>query len=306
MVFINNFTNSRNLSDIKYFYDNFGATNLNFLFDGFAEGSTEWSVPKKAAPGDIILFMCAKEARNNLGMATSHIPDDFNEGFRNFVDQQKVLYKKYSGHILGFGEVFSDPEYDEADRRYYSKINQLSQFPAPIHIDDFRSFITISRTSAITVINEDQWERLKWTVNQKNPQFFDNVTAPDKDVLDREFDAAVNKEQEKSLDKLQKAAEKKDSKPTASTVQAKVYHRDPTIAAYVKKRANGQCQLCGMKAPFEDQNGLPYLECHHLEWLSKGGEDSLDNCVALCPNCHRRMHILNDRKDIDYLKSKNK
>ena len=91
--------------------------------------------------------------------------------------------------------------------------------------------------------------------------------------------------------------------PTVSNVQTRIYHRDPTIVAYVKKRANGCCELCGQKAPFDGQNGDPYLECHHMDWLSKGGMDSAENCVALCPNCHRRMHILNDQADINTLKA---
>jgi len=24
--------------------------------------------------------------------------------------------------------------------------------------------------------------------------------------------------------------------------------------------------------------------------LSEGGEDTLENAIALCPNCHRKMH----------------
>ena len=40
-----------------------------------------------------------------------------------------------------------------------------------------------------------------------------------------------------------------------------------------------------------------------MDWLSKGGMDSAENCVALCPNCHRRMHILNDQADINTLKA---
>ncbi len=28
-----------------------------------------------------------------------------------------------------------------------------------------------------------------------------------------------------------------------------------------------------------------------------GGDDSLDNTVALCPNCHRKMHVVNDEND---------
>ena len=37
-------------------------------------------------------------------------------------------------------------------------------------------------------------------------------------------------------------------------------------------------------------------------WLSQGGQDSIENTVALCPNCHRKMHIINDQADVAKLK----
>jgi len=61
----------------------------------------------------------------------------------------------------------------------------------------------------------------------------------------------------------------------------------------VKKGAHGRCDLCAMTAPFMTSKGKPYLECHHVTPLAKGGGDTIDNAVALCPNCHRKMHSLN-------------
>lgn len=80
-------------------------------------------------------------------------------------------------------------------------------------------------------------------------------------------------------------------------------YRDPYISTYAKRRANGICQLCKIRAPFNSSDGTPYLESHHVVWLSAGGADSIDNIVALCPNCHKKMHIINDIKDVEYLKS---
>ena len=82
-----------------------------------------------------------------------------------------------------------------------------------------------------------------------------------------------------------------------------IYERDPDIVEYAKRRANGFCELCGNNLDFLDKDGRPFLETHHIEWLSKGGEDTIENTVALCPNCHRRMHVKNDLSDIEKLKS---
>ncbi len=300
MIYITNFNSSRHLSDIKDLYDKYKATNINFLIDDFESGKTIWSVPRNAHPGDVAIFMCAKEARHNLGMATSSIPDDYSDDFRAFVIKQKELYKKYSGFIIGYGMVASKPE--DKDGWIRSDIDNLVRFEHPIYIDEFREFISISRTNSFTFINDEQWGRLKWVINQVNPNVFADIIIPDINVLEDEFEEAVKKAYTKSEDVLRKEAERNSSQSKSNTVKTKVYYRDPIIAAYVKKRAKGHCQLCGNKAPFDDKNGYPYLECHHIDWLSNGGVDSIENCVALCPNCHRKMHVINDPNDICKLK----
>lgn len=102
-------------------------------------------------------------------------------------------------------------------------------------------------------------------------------------------------------DKLKKLAEDHSGKSISKKTTTEAYVRNPYIAQYVKRRANGKCQLCNQSAPFKDQFGEPYLESHHVVWLSNGGEDSIKNAVALCPNCHRKMHIVNDPDDVAML-----
>jgi 5-methylcytosine-specific restriction enzyme A len=85
---------------------------------------------------------------------------------------------------------------------------------------------------------------------------------------------------------------------------SRTYDRDPYVSEYVKRRANGICDLCGNPAPFQDKKGRPYLESHHITWLSKGGEDTINNTVALDPSCHRKMHVLDLEDDVKKLFSK--
>jgi len=82
------------------------------------------------------------------------------------------------------------------------------------------------------------------------------------------------------------------------------FTRNEYIREFVLLRAEGICELCENKAPFFDKYGNPFLETHHVEYLSKGGKDSIENVVALCPNCHRRIHNLKLESDIDFLKQK--
>ena len=70
------------------------------------------------------------------------------------------------------------------------------------------------------------------------------------------------------------------------------YNRDPNIVAGALLRAKGVCQGCFQEAPFErSSDGSLYLEVHHIKPLSEGGADSFDNVCALCPNCHKLLHL---------------
>lgn len=81
------------------------------------------------------------------------------------------------------------------------------------------------------------------------------------------------------------------------TTETVVYYRDPYLKQMVKRIAEGKCQFCGSDAPFVDKQGQPYLEAHHVKRLADGGKDAIDNMVAICPNCHRKVHVLNDELD---------
>ena len=90
-----------------------------------------------------------------------------------------------------------------------------------------------------------------------------------------------------------------ETKRTERTVHT--YTRNAEVVKTTKFRAKGICQLCGNPAPFLDSKGLPYLEVHHILWLSRGGKDDTTNAVALCPNCHTKMHIVDDPVDVNFL-----
>jgi 5-methylcytosine-specific restriction protein A len=69
------------------------------------------------------------------------------------------------------------------------------------------------------------------------------------------------------------------------------FRRNPDVIVAVLRRAKGTCEKCGKKAPFaRKSDGSPYLEVHHWEPLAMGGEDTVENSGALCPNCHRECH----------------
>ena len=85
------------------------------------------------------------------------------------------------------------------------------------------------------------------------------------------------------------------------TAVATMRKRNPYLAEMAKRRARGVCQLCGNSLDFHDSAGRPYLEAHHIVPLAKDGADAITNMTALCPNCHRKMHIVGDQADIEKL-----
>lgn len=114
-------------------------------------------------------------------------------------------------------------------------------------------------------------------------------------------DLVINEETE--LNDYIKLSEKElldkiKSKSTENNVilsQVKRYSRNLYIVAYALNRAKGICELCKKEAPFIKEDGSPYLEVHHIIPLSENGSDSLENVIAICPNCHRELHFGNNR-----------
>jgi 5-methylcytosine-specific restriction enzyme A len=69
------------------------------------------------------------------------------------------------------------------------------------------------------------------------------------------------------------------------------FKRSPYVVAEVLHRAAGVCGSCQKAAPFaRKKDGAPYLEVHHRRQLAHGGEDTVANAIAVCPNCHRELH----------------
>ena len=85
-------------------------------------------------------------------------------------------------------------------------------------------------------------------------------------------------------------------KPVPVDRATKQYARSPEVVAFVRQEANGLCELCAEAAPFTNEDGVPFLEVHHVVPLAEGGPDTVENAVAICPNCHRRLHYSGDRQ----------
>jgi 5-methylcytosine-specific restriction protein A len=95
-----------------------------------------------------------------------------------------------------------------------------------------------------------------------------------------------------------------DESPAPYSMKGRRMHNAPEKdLKSAQCKTKGICQLCNQPAPFCNKNGEPYLETHHIHSRSQGGDDTSENTVSLCPNCHRKMHILNLPADVAKLKN---
>ena len=67
-----------------------------------------------------------------------------------------------------------------------------------------------------------------------------------------------------------------------------VYDRDQAHVRELKQKYQGRCQICD-SVPFNGSFGN-ISEGHHIQWLCRGGSDTLDNMMLLCPNHHAAVH----------------
>lgn len=109
--------------------------------------------------------------------------------------------------------------------------------------------------------------------------------------IEEEFDTKVAASRKLSPAQRRERLASAPQKPTKIEVRTTAFRRNPDVAAEVLSRADGFCEGCRLPAPFlRAADGSPYLELHHVVRLAIGGDDTVENALALCPNCHRKAH----------------
>jgi len=123
----------------------------------------------------------------------------------------------------------------------------------------------------------------------------DFIKAPEKlslSEMSEKFSKEIIKAQSLSHEERLKHLSSFSRKPKKVEVTTLIFMRNQYVVAEVLARAGGVCEYCKNPAPFNRlSDGSPYLEVHHEIRLSDGGEDTVDNAIALCPNCHRKKHF---------------
>jgi 5-methylcytosine-specific restriction enzyme A len=110
--------------------------------------------------------------------------------------------------------------------------------------------------------------------------------------LEAEFNRAVANSMHDSSAERQKRLANAEQIPPRIQVLSYAYRRNPDVVAEVLSRAQGKCEICKADAPFlRASDNSPFLEIHHTLPLADGGKDAVENAQAVCPNCHRKMHL---------------
>lgn len=113
--------------------------------------------------------------------------------------------------------------------------------------------------------------------------------------------ASFNAQVKSNKPKKKPSGSKNPNKHHNRTTQ---YERDPKVVAWVLNNSNYICECCSKDSPFVKNDGTKYMEVHHLRRLADGGSDTIENCVAICPNCHRELHFgVNSKKLLDTIYS---
>jgi 5-methylcytosine-specific restriction enzyme A len=154
-----------------------------------------------------------------------------------------------------------------------------------------------------TQLDENNDKRKVWVFPLKIINDIQTIT--DIKILDSILKKKERNARRLSDERIEGLAKSGSGKINNRKVTTNYYERNVYVSEFAQRKAAGICQLCKKAAPFHRKDNSPFLESHHIVWLSKGGEDTIENVVAVCPNCHRKLHILNKQKDIEKLSNVN-
>mgnify|MGYP003835810837 CR=1 FL=1 len=216
---------------------------------------------------------------------------------REYVDtgDRRVLFEALTDHVKGFETILqalsrgyrSDEEIQAQLRAYYPGYT-LPQAVVGRHLEWLEAIGVIEQHGDHYVPTAFGQEITRESVSG---EWLDETASSGGEGT---TDGA--RESEKDSERLSLLREKAEQDAT-STVSTSVntrgvteYDRSDNVRAYVMERADGECEGCGEPAPFVNRDGDAYLHAHHVLELSAGGPDSPETVIALCPNCHYRVH----------------
>lgn len=181
-------------------------------------------------------------------------------------------------------------------RNYLSNPLLIDRLPSDLD----KRFLTGPRPGSIR-LSDDDFQKILTSLKETE----ETLRIPSWADCVQSDQAAEDEARELGYEELrQKALAAGENSPERQMAASYYYVRNKYVSAYVKRASKGYCDLCHKLAPFNNKDGTPYLECHHVVMLSDQGTDTVNNAVALCPNCHRQVHLLKCPSDNDRLRDR--
>ncbi len=238
--------------------------------------------------------------KKGYGFSVEGKRDKIEIGSLVFVIQKLKTEKKYQ--LCGLYEI--DRHYDALSNQYPFRL----ALKCIVKLEPYINIDTVKFSALLPEVNQgfNSWSKFHKHFCSRGISFnnklnedviaaltslLPNSTLTLTDALE-ELDKAVKVSSSLSSKERLKRLRKAPKQPDRITVTTTAFKRNPDVIVETLIRAKGICERCKKKAPFvRKSNGEPYLEVHHVTPLSIGGEDTLENTLALCPNCHRDLHF---------------
>lgn len=218
--------------------------------------------------------------------------------FNHFVGMWEIKFGKRSLGIIAsakFGEDYGNAWIEKDTKLKYilqkvdgrdTQVSKLAQTTEKLPIYVFEN-LEDNQYKFLGIFEKESSEK-DFLILRKSPQKEKPILA-NKYLLD--FDHKVEEGLNDTLPNLLQRLAKWENDTDDKYVVVRQIKRNPYVKSFALLRANGVCERCSQKAPFVKQDQSPYLEVHHIIMLSENGDDSINNTIALCPNCHRQLHF---------------
>ena len=178
---INNISFPKSIGQLEKIIYEHGCYNVEDVINEAVNGHTIWTVPRNSVVGDVVLYFHAKTAIQwirKLETATKTLDQNAHDVslIKGWLKRARDLYNTYGGKIFAIGRISSRPEEDSFGEshhwsgRIYAKVEDIHILNNPVDIVDFKSFILVSRQSAITPLPSKEFEKLKQIIASNNPE----------------------------------------------------------------------------------------------------------------------------------------
>lgn len=215
------------------------------------------------------------------------------QGVRQLEWESAMRASTASDFIRNLRQMVNGDEYQrtlsiEATNFYLDAIRQ--DFDGKIYLNALKSLERhLDYYEALATGHKQPGQR-KLLAARKSEFAFDQPVV-DFEVLSDALEVEVLEASQRPPDERRKRLLQAPKKPPIVYAKIRVFARNADVVAEVRARANGKCEVCNQDAPFlKKSDKSPYLEVHHKVRLADDGEDTVENAIAVCSNCHRKAH----------------